>query len=264
MSVTAPGDIGVDDNWLTLGGYELTSRLLVGIEQYTSPTMVRQVLEVTNSQVFITTVDPDNNRPSLLLSDLADELPMDRYLWIGTTSFARSGSSALRTAHILRDSYGIELLKLDVRDDGNMPDNRATVEIAATLRDQGFSVLPFILPDEQDAAALESLGCSALRVMAAPVASGRGIPDPGPIRRIIDGVGIPVVVEGGLGTARHVTLAMEMGASAVLVNTALVEARQPLLMAASMRSAVEAGRLAYLSGGMPGDEISTGLSGAVG
>jgi len=92
-------------------------------------------------------------------------------------------------------------------------------------------------------------------VMAAPVASGRGIPDPAPIRRIIDGTGIPVVVEGGLGTARHATLAMEMGADAVLVNTALVQARQPLMMAAAMKAAVEAGRLAYRAVSMPGDEI---------
>ena len=244
-----------DESWLTLGGHRLTSRIIVGIEQYDSPSLVRQVLEVTGSRIFITTVDPDNNRSSLLLTDLADELPMDDYLWIGTTSFARSAASALKTAHILRDAYGIDVLKLDVREDGNRPDNKATIEVAARLREEGFSVLPFILPVEEDAKSLEALGCSLLRVMAAPVASGRGIPDPAPIRRIIDGTGIPVVVEGGLGTARHATLAMEMGADAVLVNTALVQARQPLMMAAAMKAAVEAGRLAYRAVSMPGDEI---------
>ncbi|MDI1464093.1 thiamine biosynthesis protein ThiG [Catellatospora sp. KI3] len=258
MSVTALESSGVQEPWLNLGGYELTSRLLVGIEQYTSPSLVRQVLEASGSQIFITTVDPDNNRPSLLLSDLEDELPLERYLWIGTTSFARSGASALHTAHILRDSYGIDILKLDVRDDGNRPDNKTTIEIAEVLRAEGYSVLPFILPDLDDARALQDLGCSALRIMAAPVASGRGIPEPRRIREIIDGVDLPVIVEGGLGTARHVTLAMEMGAAGVLVNTALVDAKEPLLMAAAMRAAVEAGRLAHLAVAMPGDEDSVG------
>jgi thiazole synthase len=87
------------------------------------------------------------------------------------------------------------------------------------------------------------------------VASGNGIPNPGPIRQIIDTVDIPVVVEGGLGSARHATLAMELGAAAVLVNTALVKAREPMLMAQAMKHAVAAGRLSYLAGAMPGDEI---------
>ncbi|MFD7923253.1 thiamine biosynthesis protein ThiG [Streptomyces sp. NPDC059740] len=241
--------------WLELGGHRLTSRIIVGIEQYTSPETVREVLEATGSQIFITTVDPDRHRSSLLLTDLADVLPMESYLWIGTTSFARSAESALRTAHILRDTYGIEVLKLDVRTDGNTPDNKATIEVAARLREEGISVLPFILPDVADARALEELGCSALRVMAAPVASGRGVPDPAPVARVIDRAGIPVVVEGGLGTARHVTYAMEMGADAVLVNTALVQAKEPLIMAAAMKRAVEAGRLAHQARCMSGDEI---------
>lgn len=257
MSVETLPERDLAEPWLVLGGRELTSRLLVGIEQYTSPAVVRQVLEVTGSQIFITTVDPDNRRSSLLLSDLDDELSLDRYLWVGTTSFARSAESAWRTVEILRDSYGIEVFKLDVRDGTNLPDNRATIETTGRLREAGYEVMPFILPDLDTARALESLGCSALRVMAAPVASGRGVPDPAPIRRIIDEVGIPVVVEGGLGSARHVTLAMELGAAAVLVNTALVQAKEPLTMAAAMRHAVSAGRLSYLAGAMPGDEIPT-------
>ncbi|MDT0531532.1 thiamine biosynthesis protein ThiG [Micromonospora sp. DSM 115977] len=255
MSVDSMEVAGLRDAWVRLGDTELTSRLLVGIEQYTSPSVIRQVLEATGSQVFITTVDPDNNRSSLLLSDLADEIPIEKYLWIGTTSFARSAESAWKTVNILHDAYGITVFKLDVRGRTNEPDNRATVEVAAQLREQGWEVMPFILPDLATAKELEALGCSALRVMSAPVASGHGIPNPGPIRQIIDTVDIPVVVEGGLGSARHATLAMELGAAAVLVNTALVKAREPMLMAQAMKHAVEAGRLSYLAGAMPGDEI---------
>jgi thiazole synthase len=255
LTLSTVEHIDLREPWLTLGGYGLTSRLIVGIEQYTSPAMVRQVLEATESRVFITTVDPDNRRASLQLSDLAGELPLDEYLWVGTTSFARSADSALRTAQILRDSYGIDIIKLDVRDDDNRPANRATVEVAAKLREQGVTVLPFIVPDEADALDLQMMGCAAVRVMAAPVASGQGVLDPALIRRIIERLSIPVVVEGGLGSARHVTLAMELGASAVLVNTALTVARQPLRMAAAMRLAVHAGRLSYLAGPMAAAEI---------
>jgi thiazole synthase len=245
----------IDEPWLVLGDHQFRSRLLVGIEQYESPTLVRQVLEASGADVFITTMDSDNRQSSLLLTDLADELPTSDYHWIGTTSFARSADNALRTARMLRDYYGINVLKLDVRSGVNRPDNAATITAAETLLAEGMELLPFILPDVGDAKALESMGCAALRIMAAPVASGRGIPEPNRIREVIEQVQIPVIVEGGLGTARHVTLAMELGAAGVLVNTALIAARKPLLLAEAMKHAVRAGLLAYRSGPMGGDPL---------
>lgn len=242
-----------DEPWLTLGEEKFYSRLLVGIEQYESVTMVRRILEASGSDVFITTVDPDNRRHSLLLTDLAEELPLTDYRWIGTTSFARSVDSALKTARMLRDQYDINILKLDVRIDGNWPDNAATIKAAETLRGEGMELLPFILPDLSTAIELERLGCAALRVMAAPVASGRGIPRPEPIREIIDGVTLPVIVEGGLGTATHVMKAMTMGAAGVLVNTALVRAADPVMLATAMRHAVRAGALEFGAGPMEED-----------
>ncbi|MGW5717596.1 hypothetical protein ACWEVP_15640 [Amycolatopsis sp. NPDC003865] len=245
-----------EEPWLRIGDAEFRSRLIVGIEQYDSVTDVKNVLEATGADVFITTVDPDSRRSSLLLSDLDEVLPLDQFVWIGTTSFSRSKESALRTAQILRDSLGIDILKLDVRGHDNMPDNRQTVEAAAELRAGGTHLLPFILPDLGVARELVELGCSALRVMAAPVASGRGIVDPAPIRAIIEQCDIPVIVEGGLGSAKHVALAMELGAAATLVNTALVQAGDPLKMAAAMRHATAAGRLSYESVPMAGDALA--------
>jgi thiazole synthase len=242
--------------WLTIGDAEFNSRLIVGIEQYDSVTDVKNVLEATGADVFITTVDPDSRRSSLLLSDLDAELSLDDFVWIGTTSFSRSKESALRTAKILYDSLGINILKLDVRGHDNVPDNRATVEAAAELRAGGTHLLPFILPDLAVARELVDIGVSALRVMAAPVASGRGIVDPGPIRAIIEQLDIPVIVEGGLGSAKHVALAMELGAAATLVNTALVQAGDPIKMARAMRHATTAGRLSYESGPMAGDALA--------
>lgn len=240
----------LDQPWLEIGQHKFRSRLIVGIEQYDSVQVVKDVLTATGADVFITTVDPDNRRSSLLLTDLDDALSLDRFIWIGTTSFSRSKESAIRTAHILRESWGIEILKLDVRGEDNMPDNKGTIEAAHQLRAEGMDLLPFILPDVATARALQDAGCAALRVMASPVASGRGIVDPDAVRAVIEAVDIPCVVEGGLGTAKHVADAMELGAAATLVNTALVRARDPLKMAEAMRHASTAGLLAYESGPM--------------
>jgi thiazole synthase len=234
-----------EEPWLVLDGQTFRSRLIVGIEQYESVTQVRRVLQASGCDVFITTIDLDQRRSSLLLADLADELPLDEFCWIGTTSFARSADSAMKTARMLRDSYGINIIKLDVRSEDNLPDNAATIKVAEILRAEGMQLLPFILPDTGDAWALEQLGCAALRVMAAPVASGLGITRPRELREVIESTALPVVIEGGLGAAHHVTMAMELGATAVLVNTALVKASRPALLAASMRQAVQAGRLAW-------------------
>ncbi|MFI6504854.1 hypothetical protein [Nonomuraea typhae] len=245
----------LDEPWLVLGERRFRSRLLVGIEQYDDPGLVQRILAASGSDVFITTMDPDNHRSSLLLTDMAAELPEDEYHWIGTTSFARSAASALKTARMLRDLYDIGVLKLDVRSAGNRPDNKATIGVAETLRAEGMEILPFILPDVADARALESLGCAALRVMAAPVGSGWGIPQPRRIREVIESVSLPVIVEGGLGTSRHVVTAMEMGAAGVLVNTALVRAGRPLMLAEAMKYAVRSGLLTYRSGPMGGDPL---------
>jgi thiazole synthase len=254
MSLTVDTHNVQDEPWLVLGEEKFRSRLLVGIEQYESPPVVRRVLEASGSDVFITTMNPDNDRSSLLLTDLADELPLSHYRWIGTTSFARSAESALKTARMLRDNYGINIMKLDVRTDGNRPDNAATIKVAETLRAEGMELLPFILPDTRDAAELERLGCAALRIMSAPVASGRGIPEPERLREVIDHTELPVIVEGGLGTAMHVMAAMELGAAGVLVNTALVRAEEPILLATAMKHAVQAGFLEFRAGPMGADD----------
>jgi thiazole synthase len=253
MSVLNTQRASLDEPWLVIDDQPFRSRLLVGIEQYESAPLIGQVLDASGADVFITTMDPGDRRTSLLLSDVVDELPDRQFRWIGTTSFARSADSALATARMLRDCHGIEVMKLDVRAAGNVPDNAATIAAAETLRAEGMHLLPFILPSIADAQALEALGCAALRVMAAPVASGRGIPNPRLLRELIEQTHLPVIVEGGLGTARHATLAMELGAAAVLVNTALVRAENPALLATAMKYAVQAGRLAYLSRPMGGD-----------
>ncbi|MDI5967432.1 HisA/HisF-related TIM barrel protein [Streptomyces sp. SL13] len=238
---------GAPDSWLTLRGREFRSRLILGIEQYTDPGLVASVLRAGRCDVFITTFDLEQTRSSLLMSDLDETVGLDDYVWIGTTSFARSLDDALLTARRLRQSYGIEIMKLDVRPADNLPDNAQTVAAAGELVAEGFEVLPFILPDPATAQALERAGCAALRIMASPVASGLGVTDERALRETMEAVSVPVIVEGGLGTPAQVVRAMELGADAVLVNTAVAQAQNPAVLAESMRHAVVAGRLAVES-----------------
>ena len=230
--------------WLVAGGHEFRSRLILGIEQYTSPELVGAVLAAGHCDVFITTFDQSNTRTSLLLSDLDDAMDLNSLAWIGTTSFARSCGEAVDTARKLRQSFGIDVMKLDVRNSDNMPDGAQTIRAAEQLLAEGFAVLPFVTADLDVTTRLAEIGCSAIRVMASPVASARGIVDETAVRRVIETLDVPVVVEGGLGTPEHVTAAMRLGAAAVLVNTAVAIAPDSALMAAAMWHAVAAGRLA--------------------
>jgi thiazole synthase len=240
---TSPHEVADDleEPWLVIGEHAFRSRLILGIEQYTSPALVGAVLAAAECDVFITTFDLTNTRPSLLLSDLDEVVDLDSFTWIGTTSFARTGTEALRTARALRDSFGIGVMKLDVRPADNLPHNEDTVSAAKELLSDGFAVLPFISPDVATALELQELGCSAIRVMTSPVASHRGIDDPEGVRALIEAVDVPVVIEGGLGTPAQVAAGMELGAAAALVNTAVAIAPSPARMARAMRHAVLAG-----------------------
>lgn len=229
--------------WLRIGDREFHSRLLLGVEQYTEPSLVRDVLNGSGADVFITTYDLERTRSSLLLSDLDREVDLDRFTWIGTTSFSHSAADAVETARQLRTALSLDIIKLDVRDSENRPDAQATITAAKELLNDGFSLLPFILPDVETARVLEGIGCSALRLMAAPVASYLGLVDPKSLRACMDAVSIPTVVEGGLGSPADVTRAFELGADAVLVNTLVARAADPVKMARAVRHAALAGGL---------------------
>ncbi|MGQ4487834.1 thiamine biosynthesis protein ThiG [Streptomyces sp. 372A] len=241
MTSALHSPVGIDDPWLNIGKHQLVSRLLLGIEQYTDPTLVAKVLEASGTDVFITTYDLEQTRGSLLLDDLDQKIELSRYAWIGTTSFAYSADVAVRTAHHLRATLGLDVIKLDVRDAGNGPDSAATIVAARQLLADGFSIMPFVHPDIHTALELQDMGCSAIRLMASPVGSYRGISDPEAMRRCIDALSVPAVVEGGIGSPTHVAEAMELGAAAVLVNTLVAQAEDPVAMAAAVRQAVSAG-----------------------
>jgi thiazole synthase len=227
--------------WLTVGSRTFRSRCLVGVEQYRDPALIGRVLRAAGADVFITTFDLSQERSSLLLADIDNEVDLDSYLWIGTTSFAHSAEEAVVTCARLRELFGLDIIKLDVRDQDNLPDAGATVVAARRLLAEGFSLLPFIRPDLDTALELQDMGVSALRLMASPVASYAGIVDPTALTRCIAAASVPTVVEGGLGNPTDVLRAFELGADAVLVNTLVARAPDPERMARAVRYATAAG-----------------------
>jgi len=237
-------DVFGADPWLTIGDRSFTSRLLLGVEQYTNPQIIGQVLRAASADVFITTYDLDNTRSSLLLSDVDGEIDLSRYTWIGTTSFARSPEAAVETAVQLRDKLDLDIIKLDVRSSDNLPDAEGTILAAKQLIGGGFTILPLVLPDVTTVLALQELGCVAVRLMGSPVGAHRGLADPTAVKDCIDALTIPSVVEGGIGSPAHVVQAMELGADAVLVNTMIAKAEQPAVMAQAVYQGLLAGGLA--------------------
>jgi thiazole synthase len=152
-----------------------------------------------------------------------------------------------------RELLETDLIKLEVIGDERtlFPDVAATIEAAAVLVDEGFTVLPYVTDDPVACQRLAALGCAAVMPLAAPIGSGLGIRNPANLRIIIETVEVPVIVDAGVGTASDAAVAMELGATAVLMNTGIAAAKDPVKMATAMRLGVEAGRLAYEAGRMP-------------
>jgi thiazole synthase len=240
MTQEAPTITPTGEAWLTLGDLRFRSRLLVGIEQYASPRLVADVLRASGADVFITTYDLNSTRSSLLLSDLDAAVDLDTSIWIGTTSFAHSADDAVETARRLRAALGLHVIKLDVRDDTNLPDAGQTIIAAKELIADGFEILPFVRPEMTTVTELQALGCRAIRLMASPVASYRGLDDPAALSACVRVLDVPAVIEGGLGSPEDVTRAFDLGADAVLVNTLIARAADPVAMAAAVRRASRA------------------------
>src|SRR5581483_252606 len=221
--------------WLVLGEDQFYSRLLIGIEQYKSPLLIQQILEAASTEILTITLEVDGSHESLSLLKLAEVVPLQNYTLIGTTSFARSASEAIFTARTLRKSLDIDIIKLDVRINYTIPNNTETVIVANELLKDGFHIIPMINPELDIALELEKIGCSAIRLLGSTIGSGSGIVNLYVIQQIIKNLHIPIIVEGGLRSAADAALAMEIRADAILINTALAKARNPVLMAAAMK-----------------------------
>jgi thiazole synthase len=237
------------DSW-KLADKTLTSRIIVGTGKYKSNDETRAALAASGAEIVtvaLRRVDLSSKAPTVL-----DAIDRKKYILLPNTAGCYSADEAIRTLHLARELGMDELVKLEVIGDPKtlFPDNTATVEAARRLVKEGFKVLPYCSDDLITCKRLEEAGCLAVMPLAAPIGSGLGIRNPHNIRLIIENVGIPVIVDAGVGTASDAAIAMELGCTAVLMNTGIAGAQNPVLMAEAMRLAVDGGRKAFLAGRM--------------
>jgi thiazole synthase len=235
-----------------LAGKEYQSRLIVGTGKYKDFAENKRAVEASGAEIVTVAVRrvniTDPNKENLL-----DYIDPKKYTILPNTAGCYTAEEAVRTCHLAREAGIGKLVKLEVIGDQRtlFPDTPGTLEAAKILVKEGFVVLPYILDDPISCKKLEDIGCAAVMPLAAPIGSGLGIRNPYNLRIILEHSRIPVIVDAGVGTASDAAVALEMGCDAVLMNTAIAEAKDPILMAEAMRLGVEAGRKAYLAGRMP-------------
>jgi thiazole synthase len=233
---------------LIIAGREFTSRLLIGTGKFASCELMAEAIEASGTEIVtvaLRRVDIENEN-----DDILSAIDRTRYLLLPNTSGARSADEAVRLAKLTRAATGINWLKLEVTPDPYylLPDPVETLKAAEILLKDGFVVLPYINADPILAKKLEDAGTATVMPLASPIGSNQGLKTRAALEIIIEQANIPVVVDAGLGLPSHAADAMEIGADAVLVNTAIATAADPPEMAKAFKLAVEAGRMAYESG----------------
>jgi thiazole synthase len=234
---------------LVIAGKSFESRLMVGTGKYESPEACVAALDASGAQIVtvaIRRLDLDNPNARTEL----DYVDWQRYTILPNTAGSTSAEEAIFTAKLARELTGSNWVKLEVIPDPRylLPDPIGTLRAAENLVRDGFVVLPYIHADPVLAKHLEEAGCATVMPLGSPIGSGRGIFTAEEIQIIIENARVPVVVDAGLGAPSEASQALEMGADAVLVNTAIARAKDPALMAEGFRLGVEAGRKAYLAG----------------
>jgi thiazole synthase len=240
------------DKPLTIAGRTYASRLIVGTGKYKSYEENAAAVEAAGAEIVTVAVRRVN------LSDpgaprLVDFIDPKKFTYLPNTAGCFTAEDAVRTLKLAREAGGWTLVKLEVLGDRKTlyPDMIETLRATEVLIHEGFQVMVYCSDDPLMAKRLEELGAAAVMPLAAPIGSGLGVQNAVNIRMIVEQARVPVIVDAGVGTASDAAEAMEIGCDAVLMNTAIAEAKHPILMARAMRHAVEAGRLAYLAGRMP-------------
>jgi thiazole synthase len=250
-----------DNDLFHLGGKTYRSRLIVGTGKYKDFAETRAAIDAAGAEMVTVAVRRVNITDSTR-ENLLDHLDLSRITILPNTAGCYTAAEAVRTARLARESGVGSLVKLEVIGDQRtlFPDVSATIEAAKILVEDGFTVLPYITDDPVAAKRLEEVGCAAVMPLAAPIGSGLGIRNPYNIRIILEQSRVPIIVDAGVGTASDVALAMELGCDAVLLNTAIAGAKDPIAMAEAMRLGVEAGRKAFLAGRIPRKLYATASS----
>ncbi|MEF3193911.1 MAG: thiazole synthase [Halothiobacillaceae bacterium] len=242
------------DDPLIIAGKTYHSRLLTGTGKYKDLEETRLATEAAGAEIITVAVRRVNlgqnpDEPSLL-----DVLPPSKYTLLPNTAGCYTVDDAVRTCRLARELLdGHDLVKLEVLGDPRTlyPDVSATLQAAEILVKEGFKVMVYTSDDPIIAKRLEEIGCVAVMPLAAPIGSGLGVQNKYNILTIVENAKVPIIVDAGVGTASDAAIAMELGCDGVLMNTAIAEAKNPVMMAAAMKHAIQAGRLAYKAGRMP-------------
>ncbi len=248
------------DTPLVLGRREFRSRLIVGTGKYETLELMGQCLEASGAEIVtvaLRRVDLSGKTPNLL-----DHIDTSRHTLLPNTAGCYTVEDAVKIAHLARELGIDEFLKLEVIGDEKtlMPDMVQTIAAAELLVEEGFNVMAYCTDDPILAKRLEEIGCTAVMPLGAPIGSGQGIINRNSMRIILEQANVPIIVDAGVGTASDVAVALELGCDAVLLNTAISGAKNPLAMARAMRLATEAGRLAHLAGRIPKRRYATASS----
>ena len=235
---------------LVIGGHTFTSRLLLGTGGFRSLEALAGAIEASGTEmvtVALRRVDPGQH------GSIVDVLASAGVRLLPNTAGCFTARDAVLTAKLAREAFATDWIKLEVVGDDRtlLPDAPALLEAAEELVDDGFTVLPYTTDDPILARRLEDVGCAAVMPLGSPIGSGQGVLNPYNIRLIRERAGVPVILDAGIGTATDATLAMEIGCDAVLCATAISRAEEPVVMARSIRLAVEAGRLSRQAGRIP-------------
>ncbi|MFP4146094.1 MAG: thiazole synthase [Halorhodospira sp.] len=239
---------------LVIAGRTYQSRLLVGTGKYRDMEQARAALEASGTEIVTIALRRSNIGQNPDEPNLLEVVPPERYTILPNTAGCYTVKDAVRTCRLARELLdGHNLVKLEVIGDERTlyPDVQGTVEAAEQLVSEGFEVMAYTSDDPIIALRLQEIGCAAVMPLAAPIGSGLGIQNRYNILEIVDRLEVPVIVDAGVGTASDVSIALELGCDAVLLNTAIAGAQDPVLMASAMRKGAEAGREAYRAGRIP-------------
>lgn len=239
---------------ISIAGTDYSSRLLVGTGKYKDLDETKSAIETSGAQIVTIAIRRSNIGQNKDEPNLLEVISPDKYTILPNTAGCYDVESAVRTCRLARELLdGHDLVKLEVLGDKKtlFPDVPQTLEAAKQLIDDNFKVMVYTSDDPIMAKRFEEMGCVAVMPLAAPIGSGLGIRNPYNIRTIVENANVPILVDAGVGTASDAAIAMELGCDGVLMNTAIAEAKNPVLMASAMKKAIESGREAYLAGRMP-------------
>ncbi|MDE1220494.1 MULTISPECIES: thiazole synthase [Vibrio] len=233
---------------LTIAGREFSSRLFTGTGKFANRDVMARALAQSGSQMAtmaLKRVDLNDTNDDILAPLIESNIHL-----LPNTSGAKNAKDAVFAAHLAREALATNWLKLEIHPDPKylMPDPIETLKAAAQLVKEGFTVLPYCHADPVLCKRLEEVGCAAVMPLGSPIGSNKGLVSKDFLEIIIDQAKVPVIVDAGIGAPSHASRAMEMGADAVLVNTAIATARDPISMAMAFKMAIESGRMAYESG----------------